>query len=370
MASRSVSTAGSSTAADHPDFAVGEEAVFALELIVEGALTRVDRREHVSLDDLGGGRYRIVAEVVHASARATVLRAGVDAYAWRQLHHDHGRLTEGERVSGTVGFGVDPFRYRDLLADTLASSRADPHVVGDRHPVPPRGWGRVRAAHDRPRNRPELPAAGRAGVRSGADAPEDRRRRGLTYGLAAYGVWGIVPLFWPLLQRAGALEILAHRIVWSLVICLVLVRTVARPGWWSRIGNRRSLTMLGAAAAVVSVNWGTYIWAVNHGHVVETALGYYINPILSILVGVIFLRERMHAVQWVCVGLAALAVVVLTVDFGRPPWIALTLATSFATYGVLKKQLNAGAVDTLTAESLLLTPIALGYLASSDSVAG
>ena len=93
---------------------------------------------------------------------------------------------------------------------------------------------------------------------------------------------------------AGALELLAHRVIWSLIICALLLLTVVPRGWWARIGTRRNLIMLAAAAAVVSVNWGTYIWAVNHGHVVETSLGYYINPILSILVGVIFLRERMH----------------------------------------------------------------------------
>ena len=113
---------------------------------------------------------------------------------------------------------------------------------------------------------------------------------------------------------------------------------------------------------MVSVNWGIYIWAVNHGHVVETSLGYYINPILSILVGVILLRERLVPVQWASVGLAAAAVVVLTIDYGRLPWIALTLATSFATYGLLKKRVNGGAVETMTVESALLTPIALGYL--------
>ena len=191
---------------------------------------------------------------------------------------------------------------------------------------------------------------------------DSRRRRGIGYGIAAYGLWGAVPIFWPLVKRAGALEILAHRIIWSLVICVILLLTVVPRGWWARIGNRRHLPMLAAAACVVSLNWGTYIWAVNHGHVVETSLGYYINPILSILVGVIFLRERMYALQWVCVGLAALAVVILTFDYGRLPWIALTLATTFATYGLLKKQLNSGAVDTLTAESAILTPVALGYL--------
>jgi chloramphenicol-sensitive protein RarD len=192
--------------------------------------------------------------------------------------------------------------------------------------------------------------------------PDAGGRRGVVYGLAAYGLWGAVPVFWPLIKRAGALEILAHRIIWSLVICVILLLTVVPRGWWSRIGNRRQLPMLVLAAAIVSVNWGTYIWAVNHGHVVETSLGYYINPIFSILIGVIFLHERLDTLQWVCVGLAAAAVVVLTVEYGRPPWIALTLATSFALYGVIKKQVDAGAVDTLTVESAALTPVALGYL--------
>ena len=187
--------------------------------------------------------------------------------------------------------------------------------------------------------------------------------RGILYGVGAYTLWGAVPIFWPLVARAGALEILGMRIIWSLVICAVLLLTVVPRGWWDRIRRPRILLLLTGAAAVVSLNWGVYIWAVNHGHVVETSLGYYINPILSILIGVVFLRERLAPLQWVSVGLAALAVLVLTFDYGRPPWIALALATSFATYGVIKKQVNGGAVETLTVESALLTPVALGYLA-------
>lgn len=195
-------------------------------------------------------------------------------------------------------------------------------------------------------------------------APEgdSRFRRGVIYGLCAYGMWGFMPLYWPLVQRAGALEILAHRIVWSLVVAVVLLLTVVKKGWWRRIATKRNLLLLALAAAAISVNWGMYIWGVNNGHVVETALGYYINPILSILVGVIFLGERLPWLQWTAVGLAFAAVVVLTVDYGRPPWIALTLATSFATYGVLKKRINAGAVETLTIESAFLTVPAIGYL--------
>ena len=190
----------------------------------------------------------------------------------------------------------------------------------------------------------------------------DRTRRGVVYGLAAYGLWGAVPLFWPLVSRASAPELLAHRVIWSLVICVLLLLVVVPKGWWGRVGNRRSLLLLGAAAALVSVNWGIYIWAVNAGHVVETSLGYYINPILSIVLGVVVLRERLEPLQWASVGLATLAVIVLTVDYGRLPWIALTLAATFATYGFLKKKVNGGAVDTLAVESGLLTPIAIGYL--------
>ena len=128
------------------------------------------------------------------------------------------------------------------------------------------------------------------------------------------------------------------------------------------LANRRTLSLLGLAAALIAVNWGLYIWSVNSGQVVEAALGYYINPIFSVLLGVIVLGERLAVAQWVALGFAAAAVLILTVDYGRPPWIALTLAASFATYGLLKNRINSGAVATLTVESALLTPLALGYL--------
>jgi len=189
-----------------------------------------------------------------------------------------------------------------------------------------------------------------------------RSRNGIGYGLAAYSLWGLVPLFWPLVDRSGALELLAHRVIWSLVFAVALLWLTVRRGWWGRLNSRRNVTLLTIAAVTISVNWGLYIWSVNNGHVLETALGYYINPILSILVGVALLRERLAAIQWVSVGLAAAAVVVLTIDYGELPWIALVLAASFATYGVMKNQLNAGAVETLTVESAILTVPALGYL--------
>ncbi|MFC7622948.1 EamA family transporter RarD [Microlunatus sp. GCM10028923] len=189
-----------------------------------------------------------------------------------------------------------------------------------------------------------------------------RLRRGTFYGLGAYGLWGLFPAFWPLVGRAGSLELLAHRVFWSFLVSVVLWLIMVPRGSLRPMLDRRKLLLLAAAAAVISVNWGVFIWAATHGHVVETALGYYINPILSILFGVVLLSERLAPIQWVCVGLAAVAVIVLGFDYGRPPWVALVLAVSFALYGLLKKKINAGAVETLTIESAYLVPIALGYL--------
>ena len=189
-----------------------------------------------------------------------------------------------------------------------------------------------------------------------------RHRHGIGYGLGAYGLWGLVPLYWPLLADAGPLEILAHRIVWSLVLAGLLLLVLRKRGWWRTIARPRTLGLLALAAALIAVNWGVYIAAVNSGHVVEAALGYYINPILSVLLGVLVLHERLATGQWVAVGLAGIAVIVLAVEYGRPPWIALILAASFATYGLLKKQINSGALETLTVESAVLTPVAVCYL--------
>ena len=190
------------------------------------------------------------------------------------------------------------------------------------------------------------------------------QRRGFLFGVAAYALWGLFPLYWPLLLPAGAVEILAHRIVWSAVFVVGLLALRRRTGNLRLLlANRRSRLALGGAAVVIAVNWGTYIWGVNNGHVVETSLGYFVNPIVTVLLGVLVLHERLRSVQWAAVGLGFVAVVVLTVEYGRPPWVALTLAFSFGAYGLAKKTANAGAVEGLSIETLALTPLALAYLA-------
>jgi chloramphenicol-sensitive protein RarD len=176
-------------------------------------------------------------------------------------------------------------------------------------------------------------------------------------------MWGLVPLFWPLLKPAGALEILAHRMVWSLVFVAVALAFVRRWAWAGELLRQpRRLALVTVAAAVITVNWGVYIWAVNSGHVVEASLGYFINPLVTIAMGVLLLKERLRPAQWTAVGVGFASVVVLTVGYGQPPWISLVLAFSFATYGLVKKKVNLGGVESLAAETAIQFLPALGYL--------
>lgn len=186
-------------------------------------------------------------------------------------------------------------------------------------------------------------------------------RRGALFGFGAYLLWGVFPLFFKLLERSGALEIVLHRILWSLVVCGAVVAALRQ---WTELTAvlraRRAVVMLGAAALFLAVNWGVYIYAVNSDHVVEASLGYFINPLVTVLLGVVVLRERLRPAQWAAVGLGAVAVAVLTVDYGRPPVIALTLAVTFGLYGLLKNRVgvSVGALPSLTTETLVLAPVA------------
>ncbi|GGG05702.1 putative RarD protein [Rhodococcoides trifolii] len=184
---------------------------------------------------------------------------------------------------------------------------------------------------------------------------------GLLSGVGAYGLWGLFPAFFGLLTFAGPVEILAHRIVWTLVLMLLVSAVTGRLGTLRGLGGR-TWGLVALASAFISVNWGVYIYAVLSGHVVEAALGYFINPLVSVLLGVVFFRERLSRLQVAAVVLAAIAVVVLTVDYGRPPLISLTLAFSFALYGVMKKIVPLDPRTSLTAEGIVGAPVAVVFL--------
>ncbi len=183
------------------------------------------------------------------------------------------------------------------------------------------------------------------------------------FGLLAYGMWGLFPLYWPLLAPAGAFEIVAHRSLWSLVFLALLV-TLTRS--WRVVGrtyaNPRQRWLLMAAALLVATNWCGYIWAVLNEHIVEASLGYFINPLVSVLIGVVALGEQLRRAQWLAVALAAVAVVVLTFGYGHPPWLGLLLACSFALYGLVKKLADVPAVPSLTVETSFMAPVALLFL--------
>lgn len=200
------------------------------------------------------------------------------------------------------------------------------------------------------------------------DVEERSEGRGLAYGLSAYVLWGVFPLYFPLLEPAGTVEILASRMAWTLVVMVVVLRfSGGFGGFFAVLRNRRQLGLLSLAAVLVTSNWGTYIFAVNTGHVVEASLGYFINPLFTILLGVVVLGEKLRPSQWVAVAIGALAVVVIAVDYGRPPWIALILAFSFGMYGFCKKKADVGAADSLAVETTVLfvpAVVALGFVAA------
>lgn len=186
---------------------------------------------------------------------------------------------------------------------------------------------------------------------------------GLIFGVSAYSIWGLFPLYWPLLKPSGSIEIVANRSVWTLLVCMIALAVSHQ--LQATIALMRNLVVtlkLALTSLLISINWLVYIWGVNHGHVVECALGYYINPLIIIAFGVLLLKERMRKLQWLSVGIAVVGVIVLTIDYGRPPWIALALALSWGSYGVIKKQLAIPALQGLTIETLLSLPFYGGYL--------
>lgn len=188
-------------------------------------------------------------------------------------------------------------------------------------------------------------------------------KKGVWFAIGAYTTWGLFPIYWKWLHAVPALQLLAHRIVWSFLL-LAIVLTVLRQwrAFRSEAFHWHTVRIYFIAGLLLSVNWGTYVWAVNAGYIVETSLGYFINPLLSVLLGVIILHERLRRLQWVAVGLAAAGVIYLTLVYGAPPWIALTLAFSFGLYGLVKKMAPLGALYGLTLETVLLFVPMLLYL--------
>ena len=188
-----------------------------------------------------------------------------------------------------------------------------------------------------------------------------RSRSGLLAAVGGYLLWGLFPLYWPLLEPAAPVEILAHRVVWSLVFLLGLLALGSGFGWLRRL-SRRAVGLLVLAAALVSVNWGVYIYGVNSGHVVETSLGYFINPLVTVVLAMVFFHERLRPRQGLAVAVAAAGVLVLTVDYGRMPWIALTLALSFGLYGLVKKRAGVDGMQSLAVETAAIVLPAAAYL--------
>lgn len=197
---------------------------------------------------------------------------------------------------------------------------------------------------------------------------------GLLFGIGAYGLWGLLPLYFVTLAPAGPVEIVSDRVVFSLVVCLVLV--AATRSWGALMQVFRSGRAFGAlalAAVLIAINWLTYTYGVLSGQAIESSLGYFINPLVSVLLGVLVLKERLRPLQWVAVGIGFVAVIVLTLAYGRMPWIALILAFSFGFYGLVKNRVGAtvDAITSLTVETVVLTPLALvaiGWLATAGTL--
>ncbi|WP_183164624.1 EamA family transporter RarD [Arthrobacter oryzae] len=205
------------------------------------------------------------------------------------------------------------------------------------------------------------PAGSPAAPRAALKPVDTETKSGALFGIAAYGLWGLMPLYFFLLQPAGAIEIVANRVVWSVIFCLGLI-TVTRT--WRVLGsafqNRTVLGPLTIAAVLIAINWLVYVYGVTTGQAVEASLGYFINPLVSVLLGVIVLKEKLRPLQWAAVGIGFVAVGALTVSYGKLPWIALTLAFSFGLYGFMKKRVGprVDAVTSLTVETIVLAPIA------------
>ncbi len=194
--------------------------------------------------------------------------------------------------------------------------------------------------------------------------PVSSRSRGLASALLAYGTWGFFPIYFKALAHVPALEVLAHRVIWSVVLLSVATPLLGRWATAREALGPRKRHLVAASALLIAANWGTYIWAVQAGRVLQASLGYYVNPLVSVLLGVVFLRERLRRLQTLAIAVAALGVGVLVVDRGELPWLPLTLALTFGLYGLVRKRAGVDPVGGLLAETALLAPLALGWVAA------
>jgi len=192
--------------------------------------------------------------------------------------------------------------------------------------------------------------------------------KGIWYAIGAYTTWGLFPFYWKMLKHVPALQLIGHRIIWSFLFLIVFILFIRRrPGFRSTVFTWNVLRVYCIAAVLIGVNWLTYVWAVNTGHIVEASLGYFINPLLSVLIGVLFLHEHLRPRQWISIGLAAAGVLFLAIVHGSIPWIALLLASTFALYGFVKKIAPLGSLNGLTLETGILLIPALLYLFICDN---
>jgi len=208
---------------------------------------------------------------------------------------------------------------------------------------------------------PSSPAPSPTQARSTAD----QQGLGTAYGLAAYGLWGLFPLYLMLLRPAGAIEVLVHRVLWAFLLCLIILAALGHLRWMARLLRRpRVLIAVGTAGALIATNWTIYTFAVLSEHVTEAALGYFLNPLVTVALGVIILRERLRRMQWVAVGIGGIAAAYLTIDYDSLPWISISLALTFACYGLVKKRVGSSlsAVQSLTAETMVVSPLAAAAL--------
>jgi chloramphenicol-sensitive protein RarD len=192
---------------------------------------------------------------------------------------------------------------------------------------------------------------------------KNEHNNGVVYAASAFVIWGIIPIFWKQMAYIPAIEILMHRIVWSLLFAVVVIVAIGKwPLLRVALTTRKTLQLLTISALLIGMNWGLFIWAVNIGRIEETSLGYYINPLVNIALGVMLLSERLTRIQMIAVAVACAGVLNQAIAVGVLPWVSLTLAISFGLYGLIRKQVPVEALVGLAVEAIVLTPLAFGYL--------